>query len=98
MKIQASCEIAAPRAEVFEAFADLTNLANTVKAITQVELLTEGPIGVGTRFKETRVMFGKEASEIMEITQFKPHELHLNLDFCRRSGCHDGLHEKGISY
>lgn len=75
MKIQASCEIAAPRSEVFAAFADLTNLENTVKAITQVELLTEGPIGVGTRFKETRVMFGKEASEIMEITQFKPHEL-----------------------
>jgi len=73
MKIQARCRIAAPKSRVFEAFSDLENLAKNVTAITKIELLSTGKIGVGSKFKETRVMFGKESSEIMEITQFVPH-------------------------
>jgi hypothetical protein len=29
-------------------------------------------IAVGTRFRETRVMFGRESTEEMEITEFEP--------------------------
>lgn len=72
MKIQVSCQIAAPKTKVFETFSDLENLANNVKAITNIELLSTGKIGVGSKFKETRIMFGKESSEVMEITQFEP--------------------------
>ena len=73
MKIQAQCQISAPKDEVFKAFSDLNNLEKNVQAITKVEILSSGEeIGVGTKFKETRVMFGKEASEVMEITQFSP--------------------------
>ena len=31
-----------------------------------------GPVGMGTRFRETRIMFGREAQEEMEITAFDP--------------------------
>lgn len=72
MKISASCEITAPKAEVFQVFSDLRALPQNVEAITKIEILTSGDIGLGTRFKETRVMFGKEASEVMEITAFSP--------------------------
>ena len=70
MKIQAECIIPASKAKCFEAFSDLNSLADKVTAITEIELLTHGEIGVGTKFKETRVMFGKESSEVMEITLF----------------------------
>ncbi|NQY99895.1 MAG: SRPBCC family protein [Bdellovibrionales bacterium] len=73
MKIEAECKIPASQAECFKAFADLESLAAKVDAIQKIELLTTGEIGVGSKFKETRVMFGKESSEIMEITLFEPH-------------------------
>jgi hypothetical protein len=62
---------AAPEA-VFALATDLANAPGRVKAITKLELLTPGPIGVGTRFRETRVMFGKEATEEMTISAFDP--------------------------
>ena len=49
-------------------------------------MLSDGEIGVGTRFKETRVMFGKESSEIMEITRFAPHDFFT--EEARSSGMH----------
>lgn len=36
--------------------------------IDRVEVLTSGAFGVGTRWRETRTMFGKSASEEMQIT------------------------------
>jgi hypothetical protein len=71
MKIQAECVIPASKEKCFEAFSDLNGLADKVTAITGIEVLTPGEIGVGTKFKETRVMFGKESSEVMEITLFE---------------------------
>ena len=72
MRVSASCQIRAPQAKVFEAFSDLEALPKHVKAIAKVELLTPGEVGVGTRFRETRVMFGSEQTETMEVTAFAP--------------------------
>ena len=48
-------------------------------------MLTDGPVRLGTRFKETRVMFGKEATETMEVVEFKPpHGYALG---CQSHGC-----------
>lgn len=60
---------AAPQT-VFAVQSDISNWADLVPAITKVEMLTDGPVQVGTRFRETRVMFGKEATEEMEIVEF----------------------------
>jgi len=72
--IETSITIDAPREEVFALFSDFHHLTDRISAIVRSELITDGPIGVGTRFRETRVMFGKEHTEEMEITEFVPDE------------------------
>jgi len=64
--------VEAPVGDVFAAFTDLENAAENVQGIVAMEILTDGPIGIGTRFRETRVMFGKKATEVMEIVAFDP--------------------------
>ena len=61
---------AAPE-RVFDVSTNVHEWAEMVPAITKVEVLTEGPVGVGTRFRETRKMFGKEATEEMEFVTFE---------------------------
>jgi|GEM_PF-5507242 len=74
MKIVANCSINAPLFEVFNTFSDLNSLAENVDAIKHIEVLTPGDIGVGTKFKETRMMSGKESIDEMEVTEFSsPH-------------------------
>jgi carbon monoxide dehydrogenase subunit G len=66
--------VEATREEVFAVASDFHNAANNIRGIDELEVLTDGPIGVGTRFRETRVMFGKRSTEEMEITAFNPPE------------------------
>lgn len=86
MKVKANCTINATKVELFNAFSDLKNLANNVRAIKGIELLTPGDVGIGSKFKETRVMFGKESSETMEITQFSPP------DYFKEEAQSNGMH------
>jgi carbon monoxide dehydrogenase subunit G len=71
-KFSLTKRIDAPVEEVFALFTDFAQAAGRIPAITKLELLTPGAIGVGTRFRETRMMFGREATEEMEITAFEP--------------------------
>ncbi len=64
--------VSAPPAATFAAFADFPNAAGRVPDILKVEMLTPGPVKKGTQFKETRKMFGKEATETMEVTAYDP--------------------------
>jgi len=57
---------------VFEVFTDIEKSAERITGVERIEMLTEGPVGKGTRFRETRIMFKKEATEEMEITEFEP--------------------------
>lgn len=59
---------AAPEA-VFQVVSDAANFAKAVPAIRRVEFLSEIRSGVGTRFRETRVMRGREAVAVMEVTE-----------------------------
>ncbi|MEO0715728.1 MAG: SRPBCC family protein [Planctomycetota bacterium] len=61
--------IDAPRAAVFARSTNIDGWADDISGITRIERVTEGPFGVGTRFKETRVMMGKEATEEFEVTE-----------------------------
>ena len=77
--------IAAPLERVFDAFVDIEHWSNRISGITRVEMLTQGAVGVGTRFRETRIMFKKEATEEMEITALDPsHSYTLG---CESNGC-----------
>ena len=60
---------------VFEVISDMENYSKAVPHIVNVEFLTESKAGLGTRFRETRMMHGKEASTELEVTEFKQNEL-----------------------
>jgi hypothetical protein len=64
-------DVDASPGRAFEVFTDLANNATVVRGIEKMEILTDGPIGVGTRFRETRVMMGKQATEGMELTPLR---------------------------
>src|SRR5690606_5841260 len=64
--------IQAPPERVFEVFSDIPGTGARLSGISRIEMLSEGPIGKGTRWRETRTMFGKEAVEEMGITEFDP--------------------------
>jgi hypothetical protein len=69
---QSVTRIAAPPETVFTLTSDFAGAPGRIKGIKKIEMLTDGPVGVGTRFRETREMFGKEATEVMEVTAFEP--------------------------
>lgn len=59
---------------VFDAYTEFDKMVERITDITALRALNEKPVGVGYRWEETRVMFGKEATEQMEITDFQPNQ------------------------
>ena len=75
MEIKSARQVNAPIERVFDVFSDVKKAEERIEGITKLEILDRGDtIGVGTKWRETRVMFGKEATEVMWITSFKPNE------------------------
>ena len=60
----------APADVVFRTVADIGHFSQAVPHIVNVEFLSEVRSGVGTRFRETRVMNGREASTELEVTEY----------------------------
>jgi hypothetical protein len=56
----------------FELCSDFANAPARIPAIVRVEVLTPGPVGLGTKFKETRLMMKRETTETFEVTAFEP--------------------------
>jgi carbon monoxide dehydrogenase subunit G len=84
-QLEVKAHVDAPPEVVFEVLSDFAHAAENIRGIERLEILTDGPVGVGTRFRETRVMFGKESTEEMEITAFDPpHGYTVGADSC---GC-----------
>ncbi len=76
----------APIETVFEVATDLRHAAEHVRGIEKIELLTPEPIGVGTRWRETRKMMGREATEVLEIKAFdRPRRYVVGCESC---GCY----------
>ncbi len=68
---------------VFQLASDFARLAETIQGIEKTTMLTEGPVGVGTRFRETRVLFGKEATQELEVAAFdEPHGYTVDCESC----------------
>lgn len=72
--------IHAPRDRVFAIASDIPHAAETIRGIESIEVLAEapaaennlGPVGKGFAWRETRIMFGKKATEDMTITGWNP--------------------------
>ncbi|QDT63685.1 SRPBCC family protein [Calycomorphotria hydatis] len=77
MNVELEHRIKAPREIAFAVLSDFEHCSEWIEGIERVEMLTDGPVGVGTRWRETRVMFGKEATEVMEVTTFEPSDRYV---------------------
>jgi len=62
--------IRAPTTAVFDTVADATNYTKAVSDIVKVEFLSDQRSGVGTRFRETRVMGRRVATTELEVTEY----------------------------
>lgn len=65
MEVSVSKEVNAPREVVFAKSLDIANADQFIPAIEKIEPLSDGPVREGWRWRETRKMFGKEATEVM---------------------------------
>ena len=73
MQISLSKSIAAAPDKVWAIITDLDRAGDAISGIIKTERLDDGTgFGVGTRWRETRRMFGKEATEEMEVSAFDP--------------------------
>ncbi|WP_267245180.1 SRPBCC family protein [Streptomyces sp. PR69] len=72
--------IAAPAGRVWQALTDLENMPQVLSGVEQVEILSEGqqgPFDIGTRWRETRRMMGKLATEEMYVTAVEPESRYV---------------------
>ena len=67
--LEVSRTINAPAEDVWAVLTDLANAEQVLSGVTKIELLSDGPYGVGTRWRETRKMMGKEATEEMWVVE-----------------------------
>ena len=59
---------------VFSIVSDISNYSEAVPHLVRVEFLTDQRVGVGARFRETRVMRSREATTEIEVTEFVANE------------------------
>lgn len=70
--VKVSVTVRAPQEKVFEISSNIVDSAKVISGIQSIEPLTEGPVKPGFKWRETRIMFGKEATEEMWIDAFEP--------------------------
>ena len=66
--------IKAPIGKVFKTLATIDEFSQAVPGIKNVKFLSERRYGVGTRFRETRLMNGKETATELEVTELVENE------------------------
>ena len=73
-QVSASRTINAPVERVWRVATDLKSIPETMSAITDVEVVSGAAeeFDVGTRWRETRMMMKREATEEMEVTAVAP--------------------------
>lgn len=70
--------IAAPVDVVFRTVADVAQFSQAVPNVVKVEFLSDRKTGLGARFRETRLMKGKEQQTELEVTEYVANE-HVRL-------------------
>ncbi|MCH9006619.1 SRPBCC family protein [candidate division KSB1 bacterium] len=66
--------IDAPLDKVFKTVSDISQFSQAIPHIIKIEYLSDKKNGVGTRFRETRLMKGKEAVTELEVTEYIENE------------------------
>lgn len=60
--------------EVFDFITDPENAPTVMPSVRSMVKLTEGPLRAGTRYRETRLMNGREEQAELEVVTYEPPE------------------------
>ncbi len=63
--------IRAPVGRVFGVVSDIAQFSEAIPHIVNVEMLSGNTVGVGARFRETRLMRGREATTELVVTEYE---------------------------
>jgi hypothetical protein len=86
MQIELAKRVAARPQKVFETVVDAVHWPQIMRSVIAVEVLTGGPLRVGTRLREIHVMFGQQTTEELQVMELeRPRRLRL-------AGQNHGLH------
>ncbi|WP_242694462.1 SRPBCC family protein [Pseudogracilibacillus auburnensis] len=67
--------------KAYSSLLDLESAKHWMQGFVHIERLDDGPLQVGSEWKETRKMFGKEASEHFEVVELhEPDKIVLRCD------------------
>ncbi|RPF50399.1 SRPBCC family protein [Aquisalibacillus elongatus] len=70
-----------PKEKAYKSLLDLDSAENWMQGFVGIERLDDGPLQVGSEWRETRKMFGKEASEHFEVVELnEPEKIILRCD------------------
>ncbi|MDA8792758.1 SRPBCC family protein [Bacteriovoracaceae bacterium] len=79
MEASANKFIMSTKEKVWDVVTDLEQAKDRIESIKEIEVLNKSDSGfVGTKWKETRDMFGKEAVETMWIIEAKEYEYYIS--------------------
>lgn len=77
MKISTQVTINAPKETVWKTVTNIANSVDIISGIEKLEVLEEPESGlIGFKWRETRTMFGKTATEVMWVTDAKDLEYY----------------------
>ena len=77
MKVQARVCIDGTRERIWQVITDIEGSEKTIGAIEGIEVLEKPASGlIGLKWRETRTMFGKTATEVMWITDVKENDYY----------------------
>jgi uncharacterized membrane protein len=71
-RIERSIVIDKPIGEVFDFTHDLANNPLWQTTVVEIETLTEGPMRVGSQWREVRKFLGKRIETVLELTEYEP--------------------------
>ncbi|MDE2691549.1 MAG: SRPBCC family protein [Acidobacteriota bacterium] len=71
---ESSLTINASLGTVFRAVSDLDHFSKAVPQIDRIEVLSDTAAGVGTRFRETRLVGGRETASELEVAELVENE------------------------
>lgn len=77
MRVSTEISINADKAAVWKAITDIENSARMISGINKIEVIDKpAATFAGLKWKETRTLFGKEATETMWVTEAKENEFY----------------------
>lgn len=69
MEIEVTRHVAAPAEKVWAVIADVEHSGQVVSAIESIEMVVgPSPVGVGTTWRETRTMFGRQTTQELTVS------------------------------